>query len=138
MVSLLSNGNDHSIKTFPKLFARLYAFRQPPNRSWSSYSFAIADVVGITEGSVTLSKRRVRLAPSLGQGVHQVGSVEAPFGHDFSFADPMTPIDGFDDDSDQIDGDEVLLIEGCIAWLRKTPGVSVEFVNIDNGNTKHR
>ena len=84
----------------------------------------------------------------MGQGVHNVGSVEAQFGHDFSFADPLTPIDGFDDDTYPPYGEEVLLIEGCIAWLRKTPdvsseideivNVSLEFVNIDNGNIKHR
>ena len=68
--------------------------------------------------------------------VIQVGSVEAQFGHDFSFsfADPPIPWNGDNDDTVPLDGDEMLLIEGCIARLPKTPAVSVEFVNINNGN----
>ena len=96
---------------------------------------------------MSVSKRRVKFGPSLGdERIQLVNKAEAQLGHDFSITDLPVPLADNSDDPLPHYTQELLIIEGCIARLSKTPAVSgrefvnieVEFINTYDGSIKHR
>ena len=93
----------------------------------------IAEVVGTTEESVTLMKKRIGLKPRAGaQRVLQDGLVEAKFGREFDI--PRLSISRNVDEHWPEDHNRMLVDDGVFAWLKMAPeAVTVEFIDTNNG-----